>query len=189
MCKKENREFAERQEEVQSKILLKKIEAMECKRKRRKELRNFVLLLLVCVSFLNCFISATVEGESMMPNLYDGDRILCWRHPRQYQQEDIVLLKKAGNRKTYIKRIIGTPGDTLNIVEGVVFRNGEPVIIEGVVQETSRKDGAYPITLGEEEYFVLGDNREISLDSRDFGVVSTEELKGKAWFIYWRSLN
>ncbi|MDE7468831.1 MAG: signal peptidase I [Desulfovibrionaceae bacterium] len=93
--------------------------------------------------------------------------------------------------KDYIKRIIGLPGDTIELKNKVLYRNGEPVEESYVHYENPEYDNRYiadtfgPIVVPQDSYFVLGDNRDNSEDSRYWGFVKREAIVGKAWRIYW----
>lgn len=132
----------------------------------------------------------TMLGVSMNTTLNDGDKIIInklaylRKDPERY---DVVIFKQSGNEHSYynIKRIIGIPGDTIEIAEGNVYINGEK-LTEVIPVEPMRLSGlaANPITLEENEYFVLGDNRNSSEDSRfaNIGLVVKSDIIGKAWF-------
>lgn len=128
-----------------------------------------------------------VSGSSMEPTYYEGDKLTGIRIKESdtLQWGDIVSLSVDGYEFSLIKRVVGCPGDTLEIREGVFYRNGEkveePYLSEevwdwGILQES-------PIVLEEGQYFCMGDNRNHSYDSRGFGPVSREqiELKIKEW--------
>ncbi len=128
-------------------------------------------------------------GDSMEPTLSSGDTILINKlvyRIREPERSDVIVFKKDGKEHSYysIKRIIGLPGETVVIRDGKVLINGEPldeeVIVDDMILEGLATD---EITLDEDEYFVLGDNRNDSQDSRYFNVgnVVREEIIGKAW--------
>ena len=103
----------------------------------------------------------------------------------EFRQGDIVALKQPDGTE-YVKRVIAVAGDTVNIQGGEVYVNGEKVEIKDAIGATERKDGevTYPLTVGDKEVFVLGDNREVSKDSREFGLLKTDDIKGKIiWFL------
>lgn len=132
-------------------------------------------------------------GDSMNPVLENGDTVLVNRiiyDASTPKRGDIIVFKPNGNENmhSYIKRIIGLPGETVQIMDGKIYIDGEVLAEE---YETSSLDAAgvaaNKIVLGGDEYFVLGDNRENSEDSRmaDIGNVKRSEIEGKAWFKSW----
>lgn len=119
----------------------------------------------------------TVEGVSMNPTYYTGD-VLFVNRLSEPKRGDIVTFER--NNKSYIKRIIALPRDTILIDNSKVYVNGE-VISEDYINEEVFEGGNYEdneYTLKEDEYFVMGDNRNYSLDSRKFGVVYKNEIIG-----------
>ena len=130
-----------------------------------------------------------VSGDSMETTLSNGDNLIVdkisyrFRDPERY---DIIVFPYKYEEKTYyIKRIIGMPGETIQIIDGYVYINDELLetdIYGNEVMEYANIAAA-PIELGEDEYFVLGDNRNHSSDSRDpsVGVLTREDLIGRAW--------
>ncbi len=133
----------------------------------------------------------SVVGSSMSPTLENGDKILVNRFAYNIvapKQNDLVVFLPNGNQRShyYIKRVIATPGDTVQVKDGVVYVNGEALAEEADVTETEHGMMAEEeITIGEDEYFVLGDNRSNSEDSRyaSIGNVKKEHIIGKAWMI------
>jgi len=130
-----------------------------------------------------------VSGDSMETTLSNGDNLIVdkisyrFRDPERY--DIIVFPYKYEENTYYIKRIIGMPGETIQIIDGYVYINGELLesdIYGNEVMEYASLASS-PIELGEEEYFVLGDNRNHSSDSRDpsVGVLTREDLIGRAW--------
>lgn len=147
-----------------------------------------VLLAFTFVYFIGLRTSAV--GQSMADTIYSGDNILVNRFiyaVTDPKPNDIVVFKPNGNEKShlYIKRVIGVPGDTVQIINGIVYVNGE-VFSEAVSVSSIEEAGiaAEPITLQKDEYFVLGDNRNNSEDSRfaNIGNVKKEYIIGKVWF-------
>jgi len=134
-----------------------------------------------------------VEGPSMNDTLRDQDRLLINKFTyrvKNLDRFDIVVFKYAYDTDTdYIKRVIGLPGETVRIDrDGQIFIDGE-LLEEHFGKEVIDDPGIAEdeITLGEDEYFVLGDNRNNSSDSRDpdVGVVSKKQIKGNAWVRLW----
>ena len=127
-----------------------------------------------------------VDGSSMESTLEDGDDIIVEKfsyltnEPERY---DIIVFHQS-DTENYIKRVIGLPGERIQITEGKIYINDRAIF--DAYGNTKMKDGGIaekPIKLGEDEYFVLGDNRNASKDSRDkaVGVIKREQIIGKAW--------
>ena len=130
-----------------------------------------------------------VSGHSMEPELSQGEVVLMNRiiyHLRKPERFDIVAFEKDGEKgKYYIKRIIGMPGETIQIRDGVVYVNDQILEAEDGLRRAALAGLAeHPVTLGEDEYFLLGDNRESSEDSRfvNVGNVKAEQIGGIVWF-------
>ena len=133
-----------------------------------------------------------VSGESMENTLDDGDQLivdkLTYRFHDPERFDIIVFPFRYKDNTYYIKRIIGLPGETVQIVDGEIYINGE-LLEESYGREVMQDAGlaAAPITLGDDEYFVLGDNRNYSSDSRDPSValIHRKEIIGRAWLRIW----
>ncbi len=166
--------------------------------KKLKEILSTSLYLLVVLALTFLIVTyvgqrTKVIGSSMEPMLEDGDNLIVdkisyrFEEPRRF---DIIVFPFRYEEKTYyIKRIIGLPGETVYIDEsGAVYINGE-VLKESYGKETIIDPGRAfePVVLGEDEYFVLGDNRNNSSDSRDpvVGNIHRDEFIGKAWMRIW----
>lgn len=165
-----------------------------------KEMISTLLYLLgvLCLTWLVItFVGqrTEVDGSSMEPMLSDGDNLIVDKisyHFRDPQRYDIIVFPFKYEENTYyIKRIIGLPGETVQIDEkGNIYINGE-VLQENYGREIIRAErvgiAANPIVLGEDEYFVMGDNRNGSTDSRDklVGNISREDIIGRAWIRIW----
>lgn len=164
----------------------------------KKEIISWALYLLFVVVLVYVIITfvgqrTVVDGRSMNPNLNDGDNLIVeklsyrFRDPQRF---DIIVFPPQGApNEHYIKRIIGLPGETVQIdYEGNIYINGE-ILEEDYGLETIQNPGraAEPITLGEDEYFVLGDNRNNSTDSRTekVGNVKRNTITGRAWVRIW----
>ena len=133
-----------------------------------------------------------VSGESMENTLDDGDQLivdkLTYRFHDPERFDIIVFPFRYKDNTYYIKRIIGLPGETVQIVDGEIYINGE-VLEESYGREVMQDAGlaAESLTLGDDEYFVLGDNRNYSSDSRDPSValIHRKEIIGRAWLRIW----
>ena len=144
-------------------------------------LAAFAIAMLI-KSFI--FTIALVDGESMMPTLNNGDRLVVWRLGYQPQRGDIIVLQQAG-KKPYIKRIIAVEGDTVDIDFNLhtVKVNGEILDEKYILEPIARSgDMIFPLTVDKDCVFVLGDNRNNSTDSRfsSVGQVMDEDIMGKA---------
>src|SRR5690242_16353298 len=157
-------------------------------------LRNWMRDLFVSV-FVSFFIiifvyqPVKVEGGSMEPGLEDQERIvinkLAYRLESIERGDIVVFRYPRDTRKSFIKRVIGLPGDRIRIAYGHVFVNDQP-IPESYVPSDFLDARSYPQTVvPENSYFVLGDHRCASNDSREFGPVMRSYIYGKAVFGYW----
>ena len=137
----------------------------------------------------NLFHVARVEGQAMSPTLNDQDRLVV--NKRAYRASDpaigdIVLLRYPLNpEKMFVKRVIAAGGDELQIVDGVVFRNGGRVDEPYVLEASRSQDGWGPLVVPEGMYFVLGDRRNNSSDSRHWGHVPREYILGRVALRWW----
>jgi signal peptidase I len=130
-----------------------------------------------------------VEGTSMLPMLEDKDLLFVnkfvYRFEAVHRGDVVVFLYPHDHTKSYIKRVIAVPGDDLRIDHGKVWVNGHQ-LDEPYVPRRFQDDRSQPeITIPKGEYFVMGDHRNISSDSRDFGTVAAPLIYGKASFVYW----
>ena len=150
------------------------------------------LLLSIGVSaFIIIFLyqPVRVEGTSMLPVLEDQDRLfinkLAFRVGEVHRGDVVVFRYPRDHTKSYIKRIIALPGDRVRIEHGQVLLNGRR-LSESYVPARFEDDRSQPeMLVPDHEFFVMGDHRSISSDSRDFGPVDRELIYGKAAFVYW----
>lgn len=137
----------------------------------------------------------TVSGDSMYPTLHNGDRMVLSK-VGDIHRFDVVILKAPDENVEYIKRVIGMPGDTIEMKSGVLYINGkkidQPFInTEALAKQTVFMDDFTLESLSGEskvpegKYFVLGDNRGVSKDSRMIGFIDRSAIEGKAVFTIW----
>lgn len=135
-----------------------------------------------------------VSGNSMFPTYHNGDYLITEKisfRLGEPKRDDVIVLKNPRNEsQDFIKRIIALPGDTIKIENGSVFVNGGLVNETYLPPNTRTPAGAFltegtTITAGENQYFVIGDNRNHSSDSREWGSITKKEIIGKAIFRYW----
>ena len=174
-------------------------ETREENRKRiGKEILSYVLwmaaVVLICLLFIRYVaVRSVVEGNSMNPTLNDGDNLIVEKVSYYFHQPerfDVIVFKVKHEPNTFfVKRIIGLPGETVQIIDGYVYINGtkleEDVYGNDVIRNAYT--AANPVTLKEDEFFVMGDNRNNSNDSRSVtvGPVNREQFLGHACFRFW----
>lgn len=160
-----------------------------------KELLIWICIFLLLFKVVPAYIlqRTVVDGVSMKNTLQDEEQLMVEKVSYQFSDPkrfDIVTLTPYGEDtdETFIKRVIGLPGETIQIIDEKIYINGEileenygrePILDGGIANE--------PLTLGEDEYFVMGDNRNESTDSRDesIGAIKRELIKGKAILRIW----
>jgi signal peptidase I len=130
-----------------------------------------------------------VEGTSMLPRLEDRDRLFINKfvyHFEAIEHGDVVVFRYPRDpEKSYIKRVIALPGDRLRIEHGRVILNGRPLREPYVPAEYRDNRSMAEIVVPTDAFFMMGDHRSISSDSRDFGPVDRDLIYGKAVFVYW----
>jgi len=158
--------------------------------RRSHVLREIVETVLLTAAIFLIVNAATgrfrIEGDSMEPNLHNGEYVLIDKisyllHPPE--RGDVVVFTPPNNERDYIKRVIGLPGDTVEVKGGQVYVNGV-VLDEPYLQHVILRDESARIVEAG-RYFVLGDNRNNSSDSRSFGTITPQSIVGRAWLVYW----
>ena len=139
---------------------------------------------------------ALIRGQSMLSTLRDGEWAFVWRLPYRFRaprRHEVVICHFPGRKwkrcrripQAFVKRVIGLPGDTLEMAEGVLYVNGAPLDEPYLEPERCRflRDRA-PVTLGPDEYFVMGDNRDRSSDSRRMGSIHRRDVRGRVLCVF-----
>jgi signal peptidase I len=154
-----------------------------------RDLAFSVLIAIVLIVFI--YQPVKVEGTSMMPALSDQERIFINKFTYRFgigsieRGAMVVFWFPLDPSKSYIKRVIGLPGDRVEIDRGTVIVNGKP-LVEDYVPEQYRDQQSRPLERIEpDHYYVLGDHRSSSNDSRAWGTVQRKNIYGKAVFVYW----
>ncbi len=163
------------------------------------EIILFSVLAVLVGLRLFVFAPILVSGESMDPTLENGERLIELEHTKLHRFDIVTLDAPDVDNMTYIKRIIGLPGETISFEDGQLFIDGEKVEEKYLEKYTNDLKDNLPLTLSAEgdssfsfekipagEYLVLGDNRRNSKDSRYFGFVDQDAIHGKIIFTLWK---
>jgi len=171
-----------------------------------KEYGQAIVLAVVLALFIRSFVlqAFQIPSGSMIPTFLEGDRVLVskftygirnpfnnqvWFEIGRPERWDVVVFIYPEDRsKDYVKRVVGLPGDTVAMVAGNLFINGSKVDDPHANYDPGINAGTRTfkaVTVKEGEYFMLGDNRDYSSDSRFWGTVNESLIKGKAWRLYW----
>lgn len=146
--------------------------------------KEFLLALLALFILFNILIGVSkVTGQSMEPTLHEGEVVFFTRFNFSYERGDVVMARMPSG-EFYVKRIIAVEGDILELRDGQLYVNGEPEATEEAVGLTQEEEGivTYPYTVEAGKYFLVGDNREHSTDSRSFGALPESSIRGKLLF-------
>ncbi|RDW18404.1 signal peptidase I [Oceanobacillus arenosus] len=149
-----------------------------------------IVIAIIIALLLRTFIFATsiVEGESMDPTLEDGERVIFNKFVyliNEPDRGDIIIIQRPN--KNYVKRVIGLPGEQIEIIAGELLIDGDPYKQTFITNDAIMQTGNFgPITVPKDNYFVMGDNRAISMDSRNgLGFIEEEEIIGKSEIIIY----
>ena len=159
-------------------------------RTKRREFLEIILLSGIIVLLLNIFIVQLywIPSPSMEPTLLVDDRVVVSKMSywsKDPARGDIVVFKFPRDTKVnLIKRIIGLPGETLSVKDNRVYINNE-ALSEDYVPPQKKVPDFGPVLIPQGQYFMMGDNRDNSADSRVWGFVTAEQIRGKAKFLYW----
>ncbi|NLL44067.1 MAG: signal peptidase I [Mollicutes bacterium] len=151
-----------------------------------KDLIKYIIVIVIII-LLRIYVltTAQVVGTSMEPNLIEGNIMLVEQLSARFdklKRFDVVAFAYSNNQPHLIKRIIGLPGETIKYVDNQFYINGE------MIEENFKVIGEvedFEIIVEEDAYFVLGDNREVSVDSREFGAITKDKIVGKAFMVVW----
>ena len=153
-----------------------------------KEILQIVVPAVLLALSIHIFLAqaTVVYGQSMQPNLQPAERLVIEKVSYYFDlpmRNDIVVVDLPQMSAFLIKRVVGLPGESVEIRRGRVLINGQPI----EQPFTLLSDEAFygPITLGPDSYFVMGDNRHNSNDSRVFGPIPSSAIAGRAWLRYW----
>jgi len=149
-------------------------------------------IALFLFMYLLVFQPHKIKGSSMQPNYPDGEYLLTdkvtYRFSEPKRGDVVVFEAPGGGGDEYIKRVIGVPGETVSVRDGKVYVNGQ--LLNETYLSLYTSGGAFlengsSVTVPSNEYFVLGDNRPYSSDSRAWGFIAKRKISGRAWLIYW----
>lgn len=158
----------------------------------REFLPYFILLAVVLLIRVFILINATIPTESMENTIMSDTRVMglkCAYWFSEPERGDIIVFRAPDEPESlYVKRVIGLPGDTVEVLEGVTYVNGEPLVEDYLPEPANGSYGPYHVPEG--HYFVMGDNRNHSLDARFWNntYVSEDAISGKVYFSYWPKL-
>jgi len=133
-----------------------------------------------------------VKGQSMEPNFYEKDYLIIdevtYRF-REPERGEIIVLKSPVSTDFYLKRVVGLPGERVKVENGkvIIYNDANPkgIILNETYLSSISTSGSVSFTLGDDQYFVLGDNRGASFDSRSFGAISRSAIIGRVWLRGW----
>ncbi len=152
-----------------------------------RDLTLSVALAIVVILFV--YQPVKVEGTSMMPALADQERIFINKFVYRFgsigRGDMVVFWYPSDSSKSYIKRVVGLPGDLVEVRDGAVIVNGRELDEPYVPEQYRDRQSAAALRVPPEQYYVLGDHRSSSNDSRNWGPVHRRYIYGKAVFVYW----
>jgi signal peptidase I len=153
-----------------------------------REIGETVIPAVVIALFINLFLAQATQvlGQSMEPTLHSSQRVVIEKVTYRFhgpRRGDVVVISSSGQSEMLIKRVVGLPGETIEVKDGRVYVNGERLAESWTMKPGGGHYG--PRTVPPLHVFVLGDNRGASNDSRNFGPVPIEDIVGHAWVSYW----
>lgn len=153
------------------------------------EIFSTIIPAILIALFINVYIAEAAEieaGPSMQPNLFAGFRVMTEKVSYYFSEPargDIVVVERPEREGNLIKRVMGLPGETIEVRDGHTYIEGA-LVDEPWVAYFGGRD-VPPTQIPEDHVFVMGDNRPVSRDSRDIGPVPIDSIIGRAWFVYW----
>jgi len=152
--------------------------------------REFTVTIMAFILFIT-FVAQTfaVDGNSMQPTLENGERLIAEKLSYRFSSIDrgdiVVLNYPVDPSKNFVKRVVGLSGDIISVQRGEVYINGEPMKEEYIDPAYASMDSSSTIKVPQGYYFVMGDHRSVSSDSRHWGFVPKKYLQGRVCFRYW----
>lgn len=149
----------------------------------------FAIAYLIAYALQNfVFGNFQIQQHSMEPTLHENERVLINRVLYYFKGPDrgdiVILLDPIGHQSDFVKRVIALPGEQLEIRRGVTYINYR-ALHESYVAPDSSRDNVGPIRMADDQYFVMGDNRARSSDSRRFGPIPRKNILGKVFIVWW----
>lgn len=150
-----------------------------------------IIIALLLALFIRNFVFniSQVKGHSMDPTFHENDKLICLAYARYLPIErgSIVVIQAPGEKRKFIKRIVGLPGDQFMLSSGKVYINGKPLSEPYTSTDETLPLNTAPITLSQNQYFVLGDNRlpGASEDSRAFGPIEKKNIKSVVFYRFY----
>ena len=141
-----------------------------------------VTAYIVAISIHSVFPCIQITGSSMNPTFEDGEKIFVNQLKKKYNRGDIIIFNPGEEDKLHIKRIIAIPGDHLSVDQDTIYLNGEELLEEYIIEEGESLPFEIDMIIPDDAFFVMGDNRPNSLDSRVTGTVSSDSIKGSYMF-------
>lgn len=166
-------------------------------------LQSFTLAIIFSILIFSIFTPSEVEGSSMEPSFHNGERVYTNRLPQwlsdtsigdflnlNYNRGDVIVFYKPGMTGSLIKRVIGLPGDEVLLSNGKFYVNGQLLDEKYISDDLITKEGTFlkegeSVIVPEDNYFVAGDNRGVSNDSRYIGFIKKDWMQGKVVFRLW----
>ena len=148
-----------------------------------KEIIPYLIIVLIVMTIRTfIFTPIIVDGESMAPTLDGGELMILKKYDTSYERFDIVVVNKSVEGDNLIKRVIALPGEVIRYKGNRLYINDE--IIEDIYAY-GETENFQEIKLGEDEYFLMGDNREVSKDSRTLGIIKKREIEGTVGIVLY----